>query len=151
MTDTPTPERLTCPDGGTCHHECQPGGRCWRVDNAGPLSGVYEGDRWPDTPTPDDTPRARAWVYTGERRWIEGVPFGSEMNPGDHYVSTAPIHPGDTDLAAELDRAREYVDAHLAVEGLIADFTQDMDAYNTAVDRFKAAARAYHDQEPSDG
>lgn len=38
-----------CPDDGTCHHECAdyPGGHCWRVHNAGPLSGVYPDDRWP--------------------------------------------------------------------------------------------------------
>lgn len=37
----------TCPDAGTCHHACAPGTRCWRVDHAGPLSGVYPGDDWP--------------------------------------------------------------------------------------------------------
>jgi hypothetical protein len=36
-----------CPDGGRCHHECT--GPCWRVDHAGPLSGVYPGDRWPQS------------------------------------------------------------------------------------------------------
>ena len=35
-----------CPDGGRCHHRCQ--NRCWRVDNCGPLSGVFPEDRWPD-------------------------------------------------------------------------------------------------------
>lgn len=34
-----------CPDDGTCHHSCDVG--CWRVRNAGPLSGVYRGDEWP--------------------------------------------------------------------------------------------------------
>ena len=36
-----------CPDQGICHHEC--GERpCFRVLLAGPLSGVYPGDQWPD-------------------------------------------------------------------------------------------------------
>lgn len=42
-------ERM-CPDGGACHHECEERGEgCFRVAFAGPLSGVYPGDRWPDT------------------------------------------------------------------------------------------------------
>lgn len=39
-----------CPDGGTCHHGCnlsRPKPACWRVRYAGPLSGVFPGDRWP--------------------------------------------------------------------------------------------------------
>jgi hypothetical protein len=39
--------RRGCPDGGTCHHECGRGG-CFRIDWAGPLSGVYPGDVWPE-------------------------------------------------------------------------------------------------------
>lgn len=34
-----------CPDGGTCHHKCL--AACFRVLNAGPLSGVYPNDEWP--------------------------------------------------------------------------------------------------------
>lgn len=41
--------RAKCPDGGTCHHGCTP---CWRVSNCGPLSGVYEGNRWPSNLRP---------------------------------------------------------------------------------------------------
>lgn len=37
--------RGACPDDGTCHHGCPAG--CFRVTFAGPLSGVYPGDRWP--------------------------------------------------------------------------------------------------------
>ena len=48
-----------CPDDGTCHHRCpmdrrtskleHPDGLpCWRVLNAGPLSGVFPGDEWPE-------------------------------------------------------------------------------------------------------
>jgi hypothetical protein len=36
---------LDCPDGGTCHHECNLS--CWRVATCGPLSNVYPGDKWP--------------------------------------------------------------------------------------------------------
>ncbi|GAA1281742.1 hypothetical protein [Saccharothrix xinjiangensis] len=35
-----------CPDDGRCHHGCNVG--CFRVAAAGPLSGVFPGDRWPD-------------------------------------------------------------------------------------------------------
>ena len=35
-----------CPDGGVCHHRC--GTHCFRVLNCGPLSGVYDGDKWPE-------------------------------------------------------------------------------------------------------
>jgi hypothetical protein len=34
-----------CPDGGTCHHQCQKG--CFRVKACAPLSGVYPDDWWP--------------------------------------------------------------------------------------------------------
>lgn len=36
-----------CPDGGTCHHMCSGPQCCFRVQFAGPLSGVYENDEWP--------------------------------------------------------------------------------------------------------
>lgn len=46
-----------CPDGGTCHHndhhDCAV--FCWRTRHAGPLSGVYPGDRWPAEPARGDT------------------------------------------------------------------------------------------------
>lgn len=35
-----------CPDGGRCHHGCSRAW-CYRVCNASPLSGVYDGDEWP--------------------------------------------------------------------------------------------------------
>lgn len=47
-----------CPDGGYCHGSTVaagsapcPEGSCYRVRHAGPLSGVYPGDRWPADPT----------------------------------------------------------------------------------------------------
>lgn len=36
----------TCPDGGTCHHQC--GEKCHRVATCEPLSGVFPGDTWPE-------------------------------------------------------------------------------------------------------
>lgn len=39
-------QERACPDGGKCWHGCG-GSACWRVGNAEPLSGVYEGDAWP--------------------------------------------------------------------------------------------------------
>lgn len=48
----PTPDTAvrgrvsTCPDGGTCHHECGTG-TCFRVACCGPLSGRYPDDAWP--------------------------------------------------------------------------------------------------------
>lgn len=44
--DTCSHDRPSCPDDGACHHRC-PAGACFRVHHAGPLSGVYPGDRWP--------------------------------------------------------------------------------------------------------
>ena len=35
-----------CPDGGTCHHECE--GGCFRVQFCEPLSDVFPNDEWPD-------------------------------------------------------------------------------------------------------
>jgi hypothetical protein len=40
-------EPVACPDGGTCHHDCTASTSCFRVEWAGPLSGVYPGDHWP--------------------------------------------------------------------------------------------------------
>lgn len=34
-----------CPDSGKCHHACR--SWCFRVVNAGPLSGEYPDDKWP--------------------------------------------------------------------------------------------------------
>jgi hypothetical protein len=53
MSEDPRAER--CPDGGYCHGSSPAAGSrpcdegfCFRVLYAGPLSGVYLGDRWPD-------------------------------------------------------------------------------------------------------
>jgi hypothetical protein len=54
--------RPSCPDGGTCHHECVSGSLvdCFRVAYCAPLSGVYADDRWPAsaevTPTEEALP-----------------------------------------------------------------------------------------------
>ena len=47
-----------------------------------------------------DAPKARAWEYRGESTYVEGVPFGEEMRPGDHYVSVTPMSPADINLAS---------------------------------------------------
>jgi hypothetical protein len=38
--------KLSCPDGGTCHHACRMA--CFRVRNCEPLSGVHPGNKWPE-------------------------------------------------------------------------------------------------------
>ena len=42
-------ERRICPDGGTCHHDCQgeSPASCSRVLGCAPLSGVFPGNVWP--------------------------------------------------------------------------------------------------------
>lgn len=40
-------DNRVCPDGGKCWHQCT-GADCWRVYNAGPLSGVYPNNEWPE-------------------------------------------------------------------------------------------------------
>jgi hypothetical protein len=49
-------------------------------------------------PDPATQPRTKAWVYTGKRFYMEGVPFGDWVNPGDVYTSVTPITPADFDL-----------------------------------------------------
>lgn len=39
-------QKRRCPDDGACHHNCGDG-PCFRVLCCEPLSGVFEGDRWP--------------------------------------------------------------------------------------------------------
>ena len=41
---------IRCPDDGKCHHNCQPGGECFRVRCCGPLS--VSGETWDDIPGP---------------------------------------------------------------------------------------------------
>lgn len=75
-------DTLTCPDGGTCHHDCagegdpitamivggtHPPGSCFRVRTCEPLSDVYPNDQWPPdiltahaAPPAPDKPDARA-------------------------------------------------------------------------------------------
>ena len=40
---------IGCPDGGTCHHQCNDEFKtwCWRVAACEPLSGVFPNDAWP--------------------------------------------------------------------------------------------------------
>jgi hypothetical protein len=46
-----------------------------------------------------------AYEYRGPRVYVEGVPFGSWMNPGDRYVSGSPMHEDDVELVPPLDPA----------------------------------------------
>ena len=48
---------VRCPDGGACHHGCGATG-CRRVRTCGPLSGVYDGDDWPDEVLAKHAPQA---------------------------------------------------------------------------------------------
>lgn len=53
MTASRAARENRCPDGGYCHGDALNAGSppcvgaCYRVLHAGPLSGVYPGDRWP--------------------------------------------------------------------------------------------------------
>jgi Domain of unknown function (DUF5664) len=40
--------KRSCPDDGTCHHECNLGAPCFRVLTCGPLSGKFPDDQWPE-------------------------------------------------------------------------------------------------------
>jgi len=64
---------MTCPDGGTCHHECvaysEGGDGCFRVARCGPLTGVYPDDRWPDEVRDDHghPPLPPSWTWAPDR------------------------------------------------------------------------------------
>lgn len=53
---------------------------------------------------------AGAYRNVGERRWVEGIPFGYWLETGDCYISTGPLREGDTDLLAEIDEYAELLD-----------------------------------------
>ena len=42
----------------------------------------------------------QGYEYRGERRYVDGVPFGSWLEPGDHYISPDghKIHVDDMEL-----------------------------------------------------
>lgn len=48
---------------------------------------------------------AQGYEYRGPRQYLEGIPFGDWIEAGDHYVSSAPIHPDDVQLVP-VDRCR---------------------------------------------
>jgi hypothetical protein len=65
-----------CPDDGQCTHDCA--NACWRVLNAGPLSGTFPGDQWPQFIHAAETARhAKAIGYVS--------PFKSMNHDGVHY------------------------------------------------------------------
>jgi hypothetical protein len=76
-----------CPDGGSCHHTCQTAAACFRVQAAGPLSGVFPDDRWPLACCPQPKPAA---------------PAGLEPDP---EVRAAEVRQQAATIARELDNA----------------------------------------------
>jgi hypothetical protein len=75
---------------------------------------------------------------------IDGWQFDPKRNDFDTWQLLSDLRAA---LAAqpqadELARLREFVAASDAVEELIADFTDDRDAYNAAVERFDRAREA---------
>lgn len=42
----------------------------------------------------------RAFKHVGERQYVEGVPFGEWVDPGDMYISEQPLWPDDIELVA---------------------------------------------------
>ena len=98
-----------CPDAGKCHHDCQIG--CWRVANAGPLSGVYPNNEWPASVVGDiaavaNMPGAWVWdaddVYQREQYQTSGrfvvVPVEHEQ-PGDRVWVCSFWERGGSDVA----------------------------------------------------
>jgi NTP pyrophosphatase (non-canonical NTP hydrolase) len=77
--------RALCPDGAKCHHGC--GARCWRVDNAGPLSGVFPGDGWPSGETMGTADLSFGDLSKINRqrcvRWHPGFPTDDEWTGAD--------------------------------------------------------------------
>lgn len=63
MQEQEATKRRTCPDEGTCHHECEGAhsSTCFRVQHCEPLSGVFPNDVWPlrlRRPPPSDLEQA---------------------------------------------------------------------------------------------
>lgn len=46
---------------------------------------------------------SRAYIHRGEPIYVEGVPFGSWIRDGDHYVSSRPLASDDDPLVDPLD------------------------------------------------
>lgn len=58
---------------------------------------------------------SQGWEYRGPRRWVEGIPFGSWMESGEHYtqpVGSKPFHEDDVILIPE-DKCHETTLEHL--------------------------------------
>lgn len=85
-----TNDRPTCPDRGTCHHQCPPSA-CFRVRTCGPLSNVFPGDAWPEevrrehlAPCGASDPGLHGWSCTmvaGHEPVIPRDPW----NPAERY------------------------------------------------------------------
>lgn len=93
-----------CPDDGTCHHDCPLVGPCFRVLHAGPLSGVYPGDTWPEQlrfdhaahrstkepPAPWTGVIAVEGVPTGDRRRMRPAVMRFDVPRGMHPSRSVP-------------------------------------------------------------
>jgi hypothetical protein len=106
---------MSCPDGGTCHHECHECAPCWRVQNAAPLSQYAE--RWPDEVLEANgmPPRPRTIPYAlteMERAHIREALQTYRMDTERAVQSTAPntaLH----DPCCPTDAARRQVIAEM--------------------------------------
>lgn len=87
--------RRSCPDEGTCHHDCATG--CFRVTTCGPLSGVYPNDRWPEeivhahaevTFAPDRDPTEAAFDHLVIDGTSRGRGYGKTSNPIGPFFNT---------------------------------------------------------------
>lgn len=81
----------------------------------------------------------RAFKYVGERRFVEGVPFGEWVEPGDMYISDQPLWPDDIEL---VEPAEEPV-----VVGCVSGYGCDSgEVPAVAVFTTRAAAQAFIDE-----
>lgn len=44
---------------------------------------------------------SQAWEYRGPGQYVDGVPYGERIEPGDHYIADTPITAEDVPLRAE--------------------------------------------------
>lgn len=66
-----------CPDRGTCYRGCGDG-PCYRVLNAGPLPGRYDGDVWPEGIAIEHRQRGRDALRTDRQ---DDIPIGWPIAP----------------------------------------------------------------------
>lgn len=88
--DPPARGQDGCPDGGTCHHECERA--CWRVFNAEPLSAARWGSSWPA----EVRAAERAALMMGPKHRPPAPTPGGEHNaqPPGERVTIPEVRPG---------------------------------------------------------